>query len=505
MGGSHMEPAELNLRGKVRTDPASLERFSRDASSYRIKPRLVVEPADEADVLAVLAYSRKTGESVTCRSGGSGLSGAGIGPGIILNFKPSMNRIKSLGKELEVEPGVVLEDFVRSIRQRGLMLPAIPSSSAWCALGGNIGTRSTGPRTARYGTIDSFVSSLRFVTAGGAVVDTRERLPAFLENGLRAIRDRYLVDAKSRALFESRPFIAGGYNIRALSDYEDPRDIATHLLVGSIGTLGVVTDIRLDLVSYRASQGTFAACFRSLDELGEAVCGIRRLNPAAVEFVDAGTLSRLDGRLLNAKDADIKGTLLVEFDESREQAEEGRKILASFDLHQLIPIAVASPAEAALWEERRRILPSLRTYARKRGWVLPSVIDDVAIHVSDFVSVYKDLQQLMAELHHEICIFGHLGFGSLHARPFFDPRRGDIRKQITAVSSETFGVLQRYGGTLVGEHNAGRSRSVYLEMELGESLRYLRDIKTLFDPDDRLNPNTMFNLAPMTEHLDLTR
>ena len=136
-----MTTAELDIAGRVYTDETSLQRFSRDASSYNIKPQLVVEPANEEDVLAVVEYSRRTGKSITCRSGGSGLSGAGVGSGILLNFKSLMNSIKRLGKELVVEPGVVLDDFLQNIHGLGLMLPAVPSSSAWCALGGNIGTR----------------------------------------------------------------------------------------------------------------------------------------------------------------------------------------------------------------------------------------------------------------------------------------------------------------------------------------------------------------------------
>lgn len=500
-----MTTTELDIAGRAYTDEASLRRFSRDASSYNIKPQLVVEPANEEDVLAVVEYSRKTGKSITCRSGGSGLSGAGVGTGILLNFKPLMNSIKHLEKELVVEPGVVLDDFLQKIHELGLMLPAVPSSSAWCALGGNIGTRSTGPRTARYGTIDAFVSSLKFITAGGDVVDTRQELPPFLANGIQAIRQRYLADKKSRELFEGRPFIAGGYNVNALSRYEDPNEIATHLMVGSIGTLGIVTEIRLKLIPFRPSRGTYAAFFRSLDELGAAANRIKELRPAAVEFADAPTMSYVRGRLLDANNADIAGALLIEFDESEEQAEQGRAIMESFDLQKLIPIQVGSPTEKELWEERRRILPSLWAHAKQRGWIVPSIIDDVAIHVNDFTSVYRDLRNLMADLNHEIAIFGHMGFGSIHARPFFEPQRGNPTEQIMEVSDQAFKVLQKYGGTLVGEHNAGRSRSMYLEREFGESFQYLRDIKTLFDPEDRLNPNTLFDLAPITENMDLTR
>ncbi len=213
-------------------------------------------------------------------------------------------------------------------------------------------------------------------------------------------------------------------------------------------------------------------------------------------------MAKIGGELLTAE-PEVAGVLMVEFDESREQAEQGRKIMESFDLWKLLTIPVGSPAETKLWEERRRILPSLWAHARKKGWIVPSIIDDVAIHVSDFAAVYKELQKLMTNLRHEFSVFGHVGFGSIHARPYFEPEKGNIVEQIMEVTTQAFRVLQKYGGTLVGEHNAGRSRSVYLEQELGGSFQYLRDIKALFDPKDVLNRNTIFDLAPITDNMEL--
>jgi glycolate oxidase len=498
-----MEPDKPTIEGMVYTDNVTRKKFSKDASSYRIQPQMVVAPANETDVIRILEYARKSGTSITCRSGGSGLSGAGIGSGIIVDFKPLMNKIKQLDRKIVAQPGVVLEDFLKAIHKKGLMLPAIPSSSSWCALGGNIGTRATGPRTARYGTIDAFVTSLKFVTARGDIVDTRKRLPDYLETGLMRIREQYLSDDKSRRLFENRPPIAGGYNVPALSRYNDPGDIAAHLMVGSIGTLGVITEIRLSPIPIREPQMTYAAFFSTNEEIGEALNRINELHPAAVEYIDGNTLARIQGKLLHNRHKDIAGALLVEFDESEEQVKKGQKILEKSKPESLMPVPVNSPEEERIWEERRLILPKLRAFARKKGWIVPSIIDDVAIHVKDFVPVVKDLNRLMGRLHHDICIFGHIGFGSLHARPLFDPAKKEITDQIDTVSRQTFQVLHRYGGTLVGEHNAGRSRSIYLEMELGDSFTYLRRIKDLFDPEDILNPNTLFNTAPITAHMNL--
>ncbi|MHC4459372.1 MAG: FAD-binding oxidoreductase, partial [Planctomycetota bacterium] len=165
-------------------------------------------------------------------------------------------------------------------------------------------------------------------------------------------------------------------------------------------------------------------------------------------------------------------------------------------------IRAGSPEEAALWEDRRRILLSLMKYCREKNLLLTPIIDDIAIHLKDIGQVVQELAELMKRLGHEISFYGHAGFGSIHARPYFDPAKGNLAAQIETVSKEAFNIVHKYNGTLVGEHNAGRSRSIYLEMELGSAYAYLREIKELFDPDDFLNPGALFDTAPICTHMD---
>lgn len=116
----------------------------------------------------------------------------------------------------------------------------------------------------------------------------------------------------------------------------------------------------------------------------------------------------------------------------------------------------------------------------------------------------QNLEELMRRLKIEISFYGHAGFGSIHARPYFDPANKNLKEQVETVSQESFNILQKYRGTLVGEHNAGRSRSVYLEQELGPAFSYLRQIKNLFDPADLLNPGALFATDPISTHMDFT-
>jgi FAD/FMN-containing dehydrogenase len=499
-----MNLSQLKITGDRHNDKKTLEKFSRDMSAYRILPALVVEPKTEEDVLNTVLFARNEGLSIVPRSGGSDLSGASIGPGIILNFKKHLNRLTVVGEETTVEPGMILADLVKELNDRDLMLPSIPSSSPICALGGNVGTRATGPKTAKYGTIDNFVTSLRFITARGEAVDTTQSLPDYLETGLRQIQQKYLADSKSREIVAGRAYIAGGYNLKAFERHTEIGELAAHLLVGSIGTLGIVTEIRLKLLRLRPSKGTLVAHFRDYDEFTEAALRIKKLDPAALEYSDASCCRHVNGKILNLEDPDIAATLVAEFDDSRDKVREARDMIGAYDISRLWEFRAGSPEESDLWQDRRRIQPSLLKYCRQNKLLLLPIIDDVAIHVKDFGPVIQDLTELMQRLNIEISFYGHAGFGSIHARPFFNPASRNLKEQIETVSQESFKVLQKYRGTLVGEHNAGRSRSVYLEQELGPAFKYLREIKNLFDPDDLLNPGALFSTDPISTHMDFT-
>jgi glycolate oxidase len=499
-----MDLSKLSISGDWHNDPGTLEKFSRDMSAYRILPALVVEPQNEQDVLDTVEFTRNEGLSIVPRSGGSDLSGASIGPGIILNFKKHLNRPVVIDEETIVEPGMILANLVNQLNDHNLMLPAIPSSKAICALGGNVGTRATGPKTAKYGTLDDFVTSLRFITARGDVVDTTRTLPAYLDTGLRKIQQTYLADEASRAIVAGRPYIAGGYNLKAFEKYSDPGELAAHLLVGSIGTLGIVTEIRLKLIGQKASKGTLVAHFRNYDEFTDASLRLKKLAPAALEYSDASCCRHVNGKILNLENPDIVATLVAEFDDSSEKVQAGREIIAEYDIARLWQISAGSQQESDLWQDRRRILPSLMQYCRRNNLLLLPIIDDIAIHVKDFGPAIHDLEELMRRLGIEISFYGHAGFGSIHARPYFDPTSKNLKEQIETVSQESFKVLQKYRGTLVGEHNAGRSRSAYLPQELGPAFGYLREIKQLFDPDDILNPGTLFATDPISTHMDFT-
>jgi FAD/FMN-containing dehydrogenase len=281
------------------------------------------------------------------------------------------------------------------------------------------------------------------------------------------------------------------------------RELASHLLIGSVGTLGMVTEIRLKLLKRRSTHGILVAHFKNYDEFTDAAVRLKALGPAALEYSDASCSRLVNGKLLNLNDPDVIGTLVADFDASTEQVQQGQKIIEGYDISRMWNIRPGSTDEADLWNDRRRIQGSLLKYCREKNLLLTPIIDDLAIHLENIGQVIREIGQLMEKLDLGISFYGHPGFGSIHARPYFDPAKDDLATQIETVSQETFKILRKYNGTLVGEHNAGRSRSVYLEMELGPAYHYLREIKNLFDPEDLLNPGVLFDTAPLSRHMDL--
>ena len=500
-----MDIKKIAIAGDIYQDQGTLERYSHDASSYKIIPQLVVAPKSEDDIVKVVTFARNEGLSITSRSGGTGLSGAAIGNGIILDFQKYFHRVLDINDRTVVQPGTILVDFQREIESCDLMLPPVPMSSSSCALGGNVGTRSTGPYTTRYGSIDEFIVSLRFITSSGEVIDTEETLPAYISDGINRIRDQFLDDSASLEFLQDRPMIAGGYNLKAMSKYADPAQILTHLMVGSVGTLGIITEIRLRLISHRPSRGTLVALFNDVDEFFDAGLELKKYNPAALEFADASCLRQINGKILNTLGSNASVALIIEFDSSRVQVDRAIELLKRYDLTKLWEIHPGDKNEALLLDERKRILPSLRINAQSNQMFVPSIIDNIAIHLKDFGTVYREIDTLMRHLDQPVSFFGHLGFGSIQAYPYFNVSDRDLRQKMVIVSSGTYEILKKFHGTLVGVYNTGRSNAVYLKQELGGSFKYMEMIKKLLDPDDLLNPGIVFNPSPIYADMDLSR
>jgi glycolate oxidase len=281
------------VRGEVLVDERTLARYATDMSMYQICPLAVVVPQDLEDVVAVVRFAREEGIPLTPRGGGTSTAGSALGRGILLGFQRAgpMNRVLHFDEvawepQVTVEPALLHDELQRFLRERGLYLPADPSSGAVCLLGGNIATKASGPHALKHGSIDRYLRHVQFVTAQGGVVDTADEasIPTRIREGVLALRDDVLTDTQTVERLDGRKDmkLASGYNLftflrhgrRAIPGVGD---LVAQLLVGSVGTLGVITQATLRAEPYVEGKATMSLYFHSLHEAGDAVQHVKAL------------------------------------------------------------------------------------------------------------------------------------------------------------------------------------------------------------------------------------
>jgi len=465
-----------------------LRKYSTDRSIYTILPRAIVFPTSEKDVQEIVAYARKNKVSITPRGGGTGLSGAGIGSGIMIDFSKYLHKITKIGAITRVESGVLLKKLRPLVEKAGYMLPSVPLHDK-CAIGGNVNTCSVGPRTVKYGTLHNQVTSIRGVLANGKILDTKKKLPEDVERKISSLRKHILKDKKFIQFLKKRPLVAGGYYLKAFIENKDSNDIVTQLVVGSVGTLVLLTEVELRLPKFKELHDLYLAHFKTFDELQKSLNEVLKQGAASVEYADKDSLVLWHKKYQHH---DAIGVMIIGFEAQKRLGKITKKCA-------LVWKRIPKQERKHLWTSRMLALPKLEKQAKNEGLSLPSGIDDTTFHPKDFAKIMNAVKKYSEQHKIKIASFGHIGVGSLHLRPFMKLK--EHPKQFDRLGKDIFTLVHTFGGTLVGEHNAGLCRSRYLAMESKKLYAYMKKVKEIFDPDNLLNPKVMFNLAPVTKHI----
>ena len=332
------------------------------------------------------------------------------------------------------------------------------------------------------------VQSLKGILADGRVLDTAQPLPDDIARKLRRVQTAIRKDKKMKAFLDKRPPIAGGYNLKAFYQ-QNLNKVVKDLTIGSTGTLMLVTELVLKPERYKELKQLHLLYFKTYHDAQKALNTVLRMGVALVEYAGKETFE------LWGKPFQHNGALcaiLVGF-ESRKNMERVMK-------HALACKKIPKRARAKLWKARRNTLPTLEKVAKRQGAMLPSGIDDVTFHPKDFARIMDAVTKYAARHKIRMASFGHIGVGSLHLRPFIDIKKRP--KALDKMARDIFKIVRKYNGTLVGEHNAGFCRSRYLAMESPNMYNYMKKVKAVFDPQNRLNPKVLFNLDPITKHMD---
>ena len=448
-----MDAIHARLPGvRLLTDEIDRESYRYDETAYLHAglPRAVALPTTTEQVAELVRIAASLRVPIVPRGAGSGLSGgaAGIEGALTIAFT-AMDRILEIDREnlvAVVQPGVINAALKAAAAEHGLFYPPDPASYEICSIGGNLGTNAGGLCCVKYGQTRDSVLALQVVMADGAVIRT------------------------------------GGKNVKDVAGYS-----LTHLIVGSQGTLGLITEAILRLRPAPPPRSTMLAFFPTLDGAGQAVAGIAAagLSPVTLELLDRFTIGAVDEMHELGLDRTAAAMLMVESDmpgaaadDELARAEAACRVAGASDV-----IRAADAQEADLLRQARRAAH----YALERlGEVR---MEDVGVPRARVPDMLRAIERIAVKHDVRIGTFGHAGDGNLHPDLVFD--RGDPRAESLTklVQADLYRAALELGGTVTGEHGIGAVRRDWLEVQRGaDAVRVMRAIKTALDPLGILNP-----------------
>lgn len=489
----------LSIKGKVLSDERQLERYASDLSHYYIRPKLVAIPLDEHDVITAVEFAAANGVAITPRGAGSNLSGSAVGNGMVILTR-EMDRL--LGKEGNVyacQPGLVFNALDKQARVDGSFIPYDPSSRAFCTIGGNVGTRASGIRSLKYGSTDSCLDSIRFVNPVFGVVDTAKEIPTELGRALEDVAARFREDEEMLLLLETRANLksSSGYNLNAFLEERTTNGIAAHLMVGSVGTLAVFTEVRLRLRPLSKERALYLAFFDSLPDGVRKMLPAREFGPSAFELLDSFGVKNL--ATLVPAPPEAKAVIMVEFDEALNEA--GAKMATLLrDMGSKSMLFRDQALIEKIWGVRESNLLRIKHDLERPELKFLSFVDDLAVPPDRLPDLIEKLNSIFREENVQVIMYGHVGEGNLHVRPYI--QKEGWEEVTRRLADKCFRAVLEFDGTITGEHGMGRNRSKYLCDEWGKrACDYFQEIKQIFDPQGLMNPGVVFTEADLTEHL----
>jgi FAD/FMN-containing dehydrogenase/Fe-S oxidoreductase len=512
--------------GGVRSDSYSRHLFSRDASMYAIEPLGVVFPRDGDEAAAVVSTAAEFGVPVLARGAGTSLAGQAVGRAVVMDFSRHMNRILAIDGEARrarVQPGVVQEQLNLAAAQHGLMFGPDTSTSNRATLGGMIGNNSAGSHSVRYGMTVDHVLSLEVVLSdasraafgplSAAEVAARAERPSLEGTICRELP--LLAERNAEAIASGYPRLwrqSGGYRLDRLTGRGGPggMDLA-RFLVGSEGTL--VTVVAADVALVPAPRhrviavGHFTSAEAAIDATGDALA----CDPAAVELVDRAILelarTKLEYRELSSILSGDPGALLFVtfFGDTEAEAAAGLDRLDALwrrHQHGYHTLRAQDAADqAALIKVRQAglgLLMAATTGARRPL----AFVEDTAVDPAVLGTYTRRFREVLGKHGLSAGFYGHASVGCLHVRPFVDLAEPGGVQTMRAVAEEIRDLVLEFGGVNSSEHGDGLVRSEFNRTVFGDPLyEAMREVKRLFDPDNRMNPGKITDAPPMTSNL----
>ncbi|WP_309474832.1 FAD-binding oxidoreductase [Dissulfurirhabdus thermomarina] len=440
----------------VSIDPADLACYGADAGFVTGRPDGVVLPATTEETAAVLSLAADAGLPVVPRGAGTGTAGGAVPTrGGLVVALTRMHRIHEIDRRDlvgVVDPGVVTGDFQAAAEREGLFYPPDPASLAVCTLGGNAATGAGGARAVKYGVTRDYVLGCEVALPDGRVVQL------------------------------------GGRTAKGVVGLD-----LTRLLVGSEGTLGILTRLVLRLVPMPPAVATLAGVFRAPADAAAAVGAVfsAGLVPRCAEFLDRMSLACIGGDLPFPVPGDAGALVLLEVDgppaRVREEAAEAAGRFEAAGALRVFPAAEPGAAEA-LWAARRGLSPALKRLGRPH-----KVSEDVCVPRGRLADLVAAVEEIGGRHRVTVLVFGHAGDGNLHVNFLFDREDPGEAGRVEAAVADLMRRTLALGGTISGEHGVGAAKRPFIRWETGpDVLDLMRRVKSVFDPRGLMNPGKVF-------------
>ena len=537
------------IKGEVKSDDQTLAAFSKDASIYKIRPQVVVFPKDSADVQALVKFvaeAKKEGDnlSLTARAAGTDMTGGPLSESIVVSFTKYINHIRKIGRDYAiVEPGVYYRDFEKETLKRNLLLPSYPASRELCAIGGIVSNNSGGELNLIYGKTERYVQEIKMVLADGKEYSFKSLTMPQLEqkknaSGFEGVVYRKmfdLIDKNFDVIKAAKPQVSknsAGYYLWNVYDKEKGTFDLTKMIVGSQGTLGMITEVNLKLVKPKTREHLLVIMLNDLHQLPGIVNHLLKFNPQSIESYDDHTF-KVAMKILPDVVARLKGNavklffsflpelwmtitggipklvLLAEFSsdddaDAIERAKEAQESLEEFHIRSKL-ILKDSDAQK-YWVIRRESFNMLRHHVR--GMRTAPFIDDFVVKPEVLGEFLPRLYEILNKYNLLYTIAGHVGDGNFHIIPLMklgDPHAAEVIKKL---GEEVYKLVFEYKGSMTGEHNDGLVRGPYLSQMYGDEVyRLFEETKKIFDPQGIFNPGKKVNtsLDYTISHLDFAK
>ena len=516
---------ELGRRvdGEVRFDPYSRLLYSTDASIYQMEPVGVVIPRSAADVQAVVEFGAREGIPVLPRSGGTSLSGQTVNHAIVLDFSKYLNNVLEVNPEEQwarVQPGIILEQLTRQVSAHGLQYAPDPTTANRACVGGGIGNNTCGAHSVIYGKTLDHIQELDVILSDGSTAHLGELTPAELESRLsasglegeiyrgvlRIAREQKDEIDRTYAKIQRR---VSGYNLDEfiLDDgHGHPVNLA-RMVVGSEGTLCVVTEAKVNLVPRPTMTSLSILHFRTIFDASEATTRVLTHDPSSIELIDKMVLDRGrealgSSRNLSFIEGDPGAMLVVEFYGESEDELTARmnSLKADIGLAYACVNIIDRAGQAAVWNVRKGGLGLLMS---TRGDAKPiPFVEDPAVDPSVMGEFVRRFDEIVTEHGTTAGYYGHASVGCLHIRPLISLKDEDGINKMVSIGDAVSDLIKEFGGSMSGEHGDGIVRGVWTRKMFGDQIyNAFRELKQTWDPQGIMNPGKIIDTPPMTENL----